>query len=169
MFIDFSDFILNENEIYREYEDVINVDLNHTEFSLIGDIKYLLAVSKVNREILADLTVAYTMERPCDRCLNLTRESVESTFQTKLVDVADRQVIEDEEDISEYEYMEQNKVDIENWVREIVLVSMPMKLLCSDDCKGICPSCGGDLNETECNCAEYSNDPRLDILKNLDI
>lgn len=58
------------------------------------------------------------------------------------------------------------KLDLDELVREDVILSIPMSFLCSEDCKGLCPVCGKDLNEGPCSCAKPV-DPRLEALRAL--
>lgn len=58
-------------------------------------------------------------------------------------------------------------IDLEELLREEVILSAPSKHLCKDDCKGLCVTCGKNLNEGECTCEKGHIDSRLEILKNL--
>ena len=89
-------------------------------------------------------------EFECDRCLELSKES---------------QVHEFEEEIDKSEIVD-DMVDITELIRDILIASQPMKNLCKDDCKGLCPVCGQNLNNGECNCNRLSVDPRLAPLMN---
>ena len=57
--------------------------------------------------------------------------------------------------------------EIDHLVREAVILSLPLKPLCSEECKGLCPVCGIDLNRSQCNCVRGETDPRWDQLKRL--
>ena len=59
------------------------------------------------------------------------------------------------------------KLDLNELVYSEVIVSLPMKHLCKDDCKGICVKCGKNLNEGRCDCPEKEIDPRLSALAEL--
>lgn len=77
--------------------------------------------------------------------------------------------------VTEYENQDDNSmilaedymIDLDEIAEFAVITSAPMKVLCKDDCKGLCPKCGKDLNEGKCDCPEKEPDPRLAILKNL--
>ncbi len=77
--------------------------------------------------------------------------------------------------VTEYENEDDNSmivaedyiIDLAEIAEFAVITSAPMKVLCKDDCKGLCPKCGKDLNEGKCNCPEKETDPRLAILKKL--
>ena len=57
-------------------------------------------------------------------------------------------------------------IDVIPQIQESVFTLLPTKVLCREDCKGICPNCGKDLNEEECNCKNENIDPRLEALQN---
>ena len=71
------------------------------------------------------------------------------------------------EDTDDYLIMKNDSVDIDTPLGEAILLSFPITFLCKEDCKGLCPMCGEDLNEGECNCVKKEIDPRLEILKKL--
>jgi uncharacterized protein len=58
-------------------------------------------------------------------------------------------------------------VNLENILREQVLLTLPLKPLCSETCQGICPRCGADLNRETCQCSEEESDSPFAILKNI--
>jgi len=60
-----------------------------------------------------------------------------------------------------------NILDIDELALETIQLELPPKLLCSEDCKGLCPKCGADLNEAQCACPPKERDPRFDILNKL--
>ncbi|MDD2499121.1 MAG: DUF177 domain-containing protein, partial [Desulfitobacteriaceae bacterium] len=64
-------------------------------------------------------------------------------------------------------FYEGDKIDILPQVLQTILLELPMKVLCREDCKGLCPVCGTNLNIKECRCERESIDPRLAALKNL--
>jgi uncharacterized protein len=105
----------------------------------------------------------------CSRCLISFSYSVEADFDLLLAPVPDR-VAEDEElsqaDLDRDFYTGET-VNLESIIREQVLLTLPLKPLCAEACKGLCPRCGTDLNQETCQCpAEKSNSP-LAIVKNI--
>ena len=56
---------------------------------------------------------------------------------------------------------------LEDVLREQVLLALPLKAICRDDCRGLCPHCGRNLNHEQCTCAEPIEDPRWSALKDL--
>mgnify|MGYP001091754997 FL=1 len=61
----------------------------------------------------------------------------------------------------------QSVLDLEELARTDILLELPTKVLCSEDCKGLCSQCGKNLNEGECSCEKKQIDPRLAILSQL--
>ncbi len=107
----------------------------------------------------------------CARCVDpvhvpLARE-FDLLFRPESADAeaGERAITEDETEIG---YYEKNGLLLEDVVREQVLLTLPGRTLCSEDCKGLCTHCGQNLNTETCNCAETeSKDPRWSALQGL--
>jgi len=68
---------------------------------------------------------------------------------------------------AEISYYEGESLLLEDVLREQVLLAVPLKATCRQDCKGLCPQCGANLNLTQCSCAEPAEDPRWSGLRDL--
>jgi uncharacterized protein len=68
---------------------------------------------------------------------------------------------------SEIAFYEGDGVELNEILREQILLAMPIKTVCRDACKGLCPQCGKNLNIAECQCVPIAGDPRWDALKDL--
>ena len=86
----------------------------------------------------------------CNRCL----EKFEHEIQVEI-----------EEELLKEELENLERVDLIGILQENILLNLPIKILCSKDCKGLCTICGQNLNEKECGCEREAIDPRLAILK----
>jgi uncharacterized protein len=108
----------------------------------------------------------------CCRCLTGVPWQVDESFAVELRPTSQRPVEEDVElDDGELEvvFCETESLDIDELAAEQVLLALPMKTVCSADCAGLCPSCGGNLNrEGECRC-EPEGDPRWEALRGLKV
>lgn len=109
-------------------------------------------------------------EATCARCLEPVPQQVAREFDLLYRPLgSDRRA--DEVSISEAEteigYYEGEGMELADSLREQVLLAVPIKAVCSESCKGICPQCGKNLNEGRCNCAPVMTDPRWDALKDL--
>lgn len=89
---------------------------------------------------------------PCSRCLEEVKTPVDYTFNEE-VEIVDDKVFE-----------------LDNYILDCLYINEPSQILCKEDCKGLCPICGNNLNISECNCEaeeEEEIDPRLAALKQL--
>lgn len=114
------------------------------------------------------VTIAYkafiSTKIPCDRCLKEVLKEYSLNFEHTLV----RKLYNEEADES-YTLVEDGMLDLFELVTTDIVLELPTKNLCSENCKGLCPKCGANLNETTCNCATKEVDPRLaSLLKLLD-
>ena len=107
------------------------------------------------------LEVTADISTECARCLEPVCEKVEFT---KTYGLTESKVSEDSED---YISTVGGELDIEECARSLFLLNFPIRFLCNEDCKGLCGSCGKNLNNGECDCGKKEVDPRLAILKNL--
>lgn len=102
----------------------------------------------------------YTMSMPCDRCAETVVRDYAKEFSHTLVR-------ESREDTGELITVPDERLDLDGLVLEDLLMDMPGQYLCREDCKGLCPSCGRDLNRGPCGCKESGTDPRLEVLRQL--
>ena len=94
----------------------------------------------------------------CSRCLT----PLEGDFDLSL-----REVFE-EDPIEEETYpLQRDEIDLEQPIRDVVVPELPLVPLCADDCAGLCPTCGANLNDDPCGCAAEPRDPRWDALRAL--
>jgi len=111
-----------------------------------------------------------TVETACDRCLEGTKFPIENDFDLVYVP-AEEASAGGEEEIDqggiEVGYYEGNGIALNDILREVVLLALPMRLVCDESCKGICPVCGGNRNQRECGCQMYAADDRWSKLKAL--
>jgi uncharacterized protein len=76
----------------------------------------------------------------------------------------EHELADDELDVT---YLEEGRISTDHLLRENVLLSLPVQPLCREDCRGLCPRCGANLNQGACNCTETRMDPRLQALRKL--
>ena len=92
---------------------------------------------------------------PCDRCLTEVSCQVDVGINRSFI------IGEAPEDESEEEFLPDTVLDVENLLFTEILINLPAKVLCKNDCKGICKVCGKNLNEGECGCDRRVLDPRM--------
>jgi uncharacterized protein len=64
-------------------------------------------------------------------------------------------------------YFQGEKINLKDTIQEQVVMEFPLRALCKQDCKGLCPKCGADLNEDFCDCDRRPSPGKFDVLKNL--
>jgi len=106
----------------------------------------------------------------CDRCLKPVQVPVDADFTLEYISGSQYESTEvaelTEEELS-VSVFDDHGLDVDEIVKEQILLAVPTRLLCSEDCKGICPECGTDRNTGECKCVTDDIDPRWAALKNL--
>ena len=106
----------------------------------------------------------------CSRCLEPFEVPVDAAFELRYLPQGhntgegEREI---EEDDLTTAYYRDGALDVIDLMREQFQLALPMKPLCSDACRGLCPDCGANLNRTTCGCAPRWEDPRLAPLKGL--
>jgi uncharacterized protein len=124
-------------------------------------------VRKLKETFFIEGSLETTAVANCSRCLDVATFPLKSTFRYTLVP-ADVQLKEEQELSSEdleYFFYEDDLIDLDAILFEQIMLQIPMKFLCSDTCKGICPHCGEDLNKTSCNCNTKVVNEKLAVLK----
>lgn len=120
-----------------------------------GDtIAYVRPVSLSGTYMLADETVIVrgiaraVIQSPCARCLKPTDTEVEAELEEAFIrDMGEPQALDEDQ------YMYSGHVlELDEAVRTALLLEMPSRILCKEDCRGLCDQCGADLNTNECSC-----------------
>jgi len=162
MLLDLRKVFLTEDEVLdSSYE----LDLSDMEFNGCKPLYTPVRVSAkaVNRAGVVNLAVSamFDYTAPCDRCGEETITLFDYSFSHTLV-----LSLEGE---NEGDYIETPDyiLDLDELVTSDILLELPSKHLCSEECKGVCPKCGANLNKTVCKCDLKEIDPRLEALKSL--
>jgi uncharacterized protein len=100
-----------------------------------------------------------TIGGSCDRCLTDVSFQVPVSVD-ETVEVSEGQVVNDT-DIGPYSFVDEEDIDVDELILNEILVNFPAKILCQDDCKGICPVCGKNRNLEPCQCDDTVLDPRM--------
>ncbi len=157
---------------------IVNVDGKKLEFDGELDftgkeeqgVKFISPVTVCGRlsniggslELEADIKTRLRVS--CDRCLDEVEEDFECSFKEILKKEDERSL---DEKNPEAIYFKGNNIELDEIVLNNIIVEIPLKHLCSENCKGLCPNCGQNLNKGECQCDTRPTDPRFDILDKL--
>lgn len=110
------------------------------------------------------------LQANCARCLEPVEQEVARKFdllyrpQGSDARAEELSVTDAEAEIG---YYQGEGIDLNDVLREQVLLALPLKILCREDCRGLCPHCGQNLNSSQCSCSEDSEDPRWEALKDI--
>jgi uncharacterized protein len=124
-------------------------------------------------EIRVQGRLSVTMEADCDRCLESARYPIESDFDLFYLPAAAAnphrpgEEVEIDDGEVELAFYEGGGLELKDILREHILLSMPMQRVCDEKCRGICPQCGQNRNQTPCGCQTKSADDRWEALKSL--
>jgi DUF177 domain-containing protein len=119
-----------------------------------------LAVTRASSGTVLELALDVSLEGPCFRCL----QEAELTLELRL---REYEATKAESDDERTEYLEDDRVDLSAWAHDAIALALPDKILCRDDCAGLCPVCGKDLNLEHHEHVEERIDPRWEKLSQL--
>ena len=130
------------------------------QFSLdLSDVEFA-GRHPISRPVELELTARTTLDAVCDRCGKAFLQDKTVPFRCLLAEELQN------EDNDEIVLLEDGEVDVGDLARTAFILGMDTKTLCSEDCKGLCPRCGADLNLGPCSCGKET-DPRLAVLAKL--
>ena len=131
-----------------------------------GEIKLI----RTDRSILVKGTLQTEVEITCSRCLNLSGCRLTLNIEEEYFPVADvvsGLALPAPEEPGSFTIDEHHIIDLTEAIRQYMLLAIPMKPLCHEDCAGLCPSCGHNLNQGPCDCVPEETDPRWSELRKL--
>jgi uncharacterized protein len=116
-------------------------------------------IMKSHNQIILNAEIKLNAEFDCDRCTVNYKTMLSGKYQ--MVYLFGKKPEDDDEGFNiKYLPLETDKIDLTQDLRDYAVLAIPMKKLCMEDCRGLCPECGKSLNETECNCGEKEIDAR---------
>ncbi len=144
--------------------------------SKVSPAQVFLTVTYTGEGVLVtgELETDYTTN--CSRCLEPAKTKIELKFQEEFRQVPPEKLYElietqkervlDEEELN-VDYFSGNELDLNHFLREMLVLALPLKVVCHEECPGLCPSCGKNLNHEQCDCEDTDIDPRLIKLEQL--
>ncbi|MCC7439765.1 MAG: DUF177 domain-containing protein [Armatimonadetes bacterium] len=134
----------------------------------LGEVTANGTVRRLAHEIIVAAQLAGGIARECDRCLAETEIPVEADLSLyyHITVPGERTSQVDDQEIRELPG-NHDSIILDEEARQALLLAIPLKTLCRDDCKGICPGCGADLNNEQCSCSTTEIDPRWQGLAGL--
>jgi len=160
---------LREGENSLEFcETSSTLDMGSLSGALRSEIPVRLRLHKRENEIVVLGTATVTVTEECSRCLEHYDRKFDVQFEA-YCDKIGSHIGEEKAREAEGEtfvvYHDGRILDLGPILREAIVLSLPIKSLCKEDCKGLCPVCGKNLNEGECDCRKEPADVRWKILE----
>jgi uncharacterized protein len=155
------------------------VDIPAGEIEYLNEVKqttplHAQGVAELLHNSLGEIRIKGSLkvavEAPCDRCLETASVPVERDFDLRYFPAEQLSVGGEDavdEEASDVAYYEGGRLELNDILREVVLLALPMRFVCSETCKGICPICGQSRNLQDCRCETRSVDERWSKLKAL--
>ncbi|MBP5222052.1 MAG: DUF177 domain-containing protein [Lachnospiraceae bacterium] len=167
--------LLNLTEVFKEQGKVVretvpveieHFRLNGTEYPLMQktDAEWVLTNLEPGRARIEG-NVKLIFQAPCDRCL--CDVSVQLELKPERYVVPPERATEEDEEIDDLSFMEGYQLNTETLLYNEILENWPAKILCKDDCKGLCPVCGKNRNDGDCGCDTFVPDPRMAAIKDV--
>jgi len=159
----------DHEHLEKRFEPSLFKDLGGDGFTVVSPVALSLDIDRqdVNRYRLAG-HLAGEVELNCSRCLEPYRLRVTTDFDLRYVprseNAGDGEREVEEDDLTTAYYAD-DQIDLGDLIAEQFQLALPMKPLCSEDCKGLCPHCGTNLNTGTCDCSRQWEDPRFAALK----
>ncbi len=155
-------------EAFPELSEMIS----QGECNFMAPLKTALRAIRIDDMIEVKGQIDTVVGLPCGRCLKEYETPLKSrfdlTYAHRILDVQDD---EEEVEISAAEmgliYFQGEEINLQDGIQEQVIMALPVKALCKKNCKGLCSSCGSDLNEGDCECDRLPPDGKFAALKNL--
>ncbi|OGW27725.1 MAG: hypothetical protein A2X59_13005 [Nitrospirae bacterium GWC2_42_7] len=144
-------------------------NFNLEDVSLSSPVEAHLELQRMGQEIIISGIITTVAEVQCSRCLKDFRNNMDIPMNVVYHPLKDM-LVESHElkgDQMDTGFFSGNEIDLQDILKEQILLNVQMKPLCDENCKGLCPVCGTDLNVGKCSCVQKSIDPRLEVLKNL--
>jgi uncharacterized protein len=150
----------------RNYEINEIADIAGRNDLIRGEVRLM----RTDRSILAKGTLHTEIELTCSRCLSLFSYLLELNIEEEYfptTDVVTGASLSLPDEPGCFTIDENNILDLTEAIRQYALLAIPMKPLCNEECTGLCPTCGYDLNQALCNCPPRATDPRWSELGKL--
>ena len=168
MLINLSDVLSEQHKTVDETAvlDLDFIEINLGKFPIISKEPVHVVVRHIEgRQLEIDAQTKVTIIIPCDRCL----EDVQTEFDLDFQKHVDLSITDAElpEGFDESDYIEGYHLDVDKLIFNEILIGWPTKVLCRENCKGICNVCGQNLNKGTCNCEDTSLDPRMSVVRDL--
>jgi uncharacterized protein len=133
---------------------------------LVQPVLFSGKVENTGKILVISGVIKSVVEAECCRCAEIVSYPIKANFCEAFSNYPE---IVERKTEDEIHLFTGDEIDITQEVVQAILLELPMKLLCKEKCKGLCPNCGKNLNYENCNCTDDNIDPRLMVLKKFEV
>ena len=169
MFLDVKDLAVRKVRIRKSYAPG-SIDYGLSEVKQAEPLEVNATAELLEGQIRVTGDLHTKIEMVCARCLEPVIEEVHRDFDLfyqPLLKGTPNDVERLKDDDTEIGFFQGEGLFLADVLKEQVLLSLPMKVICQSDCRGLCPHCGANLNQEQCRCERHTSDPRLAPLARL--
>jgi uncharacterized protein len=169
MFLDVNELAVRKIRIRKSYAPG-TLDFHSSEFRQVDPLEVRATAELVEGQIRIYGNLHARVELVCARCLDTVVEEISRDFDLfyrPMNAVTVEEEVRLHDDDTDIAFFEGDGLFLADIIAEQVNLSIPMKVICRSDCRGLCPHCGSNLNNEECRCEKSSSDPRMAPLARL--
>ena len=152
--------IFDEEICNLDLDENLNIDTSNEAFETKSDIKLEKPVNIAGGIYLTDdgvylnAKITYEYIESCARCLTEFSQKIETVLSAKIIEKSNQQTEDDDDDEETIVYYDSrdSELEIEEVITPYILLSLPMKSICDESCKGLCVKCGVNFNLDQCDC-----------------
>ncbi len=155
--------LLKRKNFIKDIDEIFHCDsflYNSEEIKFLSPIKAKGKVSVRENLVVLDIEASTTLELTCTRCL----DRYNSDITLNIFEEYSQDTKQENPDVI---IITEDYIDLLKVIKDNIIVSLPIKKLCKDNCKGLCQSCGVNLNHEQCSCFKDDVDIRMAKLKDL--
>jgi uncharacterized protein len=163
MFLDINELALHKIRIRKSYAPGA-IDFHTTDFKQVEPLVVRAVAELLDGQIRITGTFHTRIEMVCARCLEEVTEEISREFDLfyrPAKELSQEEEVRLKDDDTEIGFFQGEGIFLSDILAEQMLLTLPMKVICRSDCRGLCPQCGANLNGEECRCDARSTDPRL--------
>jgi uncharacterized protein len=156
----------------KEGENPLHLEGKGTELDLPGEVVLTSplridgSLVKLNTQLILKTEIRVSLEAECSRCLKSFQQSLQIPLERYYQIGGEAEVPGEENELISISESQQD-IDLKDTIREVIMLGIPIKPLCREECGGLCPECGADLNAGTCTCKTRQTDSRWAALEAL--
>ncbi len=166
MKINIRDLERNDNKHFEFLKQFNDFSIGEEKIIFVEPVKLAINVNKNEHEFFVQGKLNTTIKLRCNRCLEYFHKKIKADFFESFI--SEMYFYKDANNLKVDDYLHiltGDLIYLDDFVKQNIILSIPVKRICSDNCKGLCSKCGTNLNNNKCKCKTEDIDPRLAKIK----